>query len=262
MKNDLIFDFGMHLGEDTDFYLKKGYRVVAVEANPDNVKYCTARFETEISKGMLHIISGAIVSDCSRGFITFYRNEKSNWGTVEKDWANRNLKLGKPSVEIVVPVVDTLALFSQHGVPHYIKLDLQGQELAALSLLKSLPSIPYYASLNLGVWNSQIINEVLSVSSSPSISEKVGFDKLFHVLDTFIELGYKKFKVVQQATIPGSRIQTQDLNGAGFDYIFERHSSGAFGNDATGEWLSYRQAVERYIEQSSYRGWFDIHATV
>jgi hypothetical protein len=29
---DLIFDVGFHRGEDTDFYLKKGFRVVAVEA--------------------------------------------------------------------------------------------------------------------------------------------------------------------------------------------------------------------------------------
>ena len=31
---DLIYDIGQHTGEDTAFYLGKGFRVVAVEANP------------------------------------------------------------------------------------------------------------------------------------------------------------------------------------------------------------------------------------
>ena len=29
----IIFDIGMHRGEDTDFYLKKGFTVVGVEVN-------------------------------------------------------------------------------------------------------------------------------------------------------------------------------------------------------------------------------------
>ena len=33
-RKNLIFDIGMHIGQDTEFYLKKGFCVVAVEANP------------------------------------------------------------------------------------------------------------------------------------------------------------------------------------------------------------------------------------
>ena len=32
--DDLIFDVGFHKGEDTEFYLKKGFPVVAADANP------------------------------------------------------------------------------------------------------------------------------------------------------------------------------------------------------------------------------------
>jgi hypothetical protein len=31
---DLIYDVGFHHGEDTAFYLKKGFRVAAFEAHP------------------------------------------------------------------------------------------------------------------------------------------------------------------------------------------------------------------------------------
>ena len=32
---NLIFDIGFHKGEDTLFYLLKGYRVIAVDADPN-----------------------------------------------------------------------------------------------------------------------------------------------------------------------------------------------------------------------------------
>ena len=35
MKRDLIYDIGMNNGDDTAFYLIRGYRVLAIEANPE-----------------------------------------------------------------------------------------------------------------------------------------------------------------------------------------------------------------------------------
>lgn len=38
-KNEnLIYDVGLHLGEDTNFYLKNVFRVVAFEANPESAE--------------------------------------------------------------------------------------------------------------------------------------------------------------------------------------------------------------------------------
>lgn len=44
--NDLIFDIGMYKGEDTDFYLKRGFRVIAFEANPDMIALLRATFRS------------------------------------------------------------------------------------------------------------------------------------------------------------------------------------------------------------------------
>ena len=33
--DSLIYDVGAHKGEDTEFYLRKGFRVIAIEANPE-----------------------------------------------------------------------------------------------------------------------------------------------------------------------------------------------------------------------------------
>ena len=35
MQKDLIYDVGFHRGEDTEFYLAKGFKVVAIEAHPE-----------------------------------------------------------------------------------------------------------------------------------------------------------------------------------------------------------------------------------
>ena len=62
---DLIYDVGLNLGQDTDFYLKKGFRVIAFEADPDNVATCKKRFADAIESGQLIIVEGAIVENKS-----------------------------------------------------------------------------------------------------------------------------------------------------------------------------------------------------
>ena len=37
----LIYDIGLHRGEDTAYYVARGFNVIAIEANPDLVAECT-----------------------------------------------------------------------------------------------------------------------------------------------------------------------------------------------------------------------------
>ena len=48
IKNDLIIDVGMHRGEDANYYLKRGYNVIAIDANPNIIKYVNKKFEQEV----------------------------------------------------------------------------------------------------------------------------------------------------------------------------------------------------------------------
>jgi predicted RNA methylase len=43
-----IYDIGMHSGRDTGFYLKKGFKVVAIEADPKHVQNGKEKFKSEI----------------------------------------------------------------------------------------------------------------------------------------------------------------------------------------------------------------------
>jgi hypothetical protein len=60
LQKTLIYDVGLHKGEDADFYLRKGYQVVAIEANGELVADAKRRFEDAITRGKLHVIHGAV----------------------------------------------------------------------------------------------------------------------------------------------------------------------------------------------------------
>ena len=75
-KDSLIYDVGLHKGEDTAFYLAKGFEVVAFEANPALVQSCRERFADAIAAGRLTIVEGAVVDEAANSneaTVTFYQ---------------------------------------------------------------------------------------------------------------------------------------------------------------------------------------------
>jgi FkbM family methyltransferase len=57
MENSLVFDIGANNGDDADAYLKRGRKVIAVEANPDLCAGLRGRFAAEITSGQLVLVS-------------------------------------------------------------------------------------------------------------------------------------------------------------------------------------------------------------
>lgn len=83
MRDDLIYDVGMHTGEDTEFYLRKGFRVVGIEANAQLCEECAHKFSAAIGSGQLQIIKKAISHTVET--IDFFLNEQvSIWGTANR----------------------------------------------------------------------------------------------------------------------------------------------------------------------------------
>src|SRR5262245_60932409 len=118
----LIYDVGLHLGEDTDYYLKKGFDVVAFEANPDLHLMCKRRFQEAVARGQLRIIEGAIAPPSAGDQVLFYRSPISLWGTAAESWAKRNARLGYQSETIEVPRVDIVEIYRSYGIPFYLKI--------------------------------------------------------------------------------------------------------------------------------------------
>jgi FkbM family methyltransferase len=220
VREDLIFDVGLHKGEDAAYYLKKGFRVVGIDANPDLIEWNRKRFA---GNERITIIFGAIAQ--GQGNVRFFVDRQSTWGTVDPNWARRNVRLGSGHHEIEVPIFDIREAFERWGVPYYLKLDIEGREDVIIDVLGELSSRPAFISME---------------------SEKVDFRKLIQELRKLRNLGYQRFQVVPQVYIPNSSIRTRDRNGSVFDYVFEDDASGAFGDDLTGRWISFSEASARY----------------
>jgi FkbM family methyltransferase len=223
---DLVFDVGMHRGEDTGYYLRKGFRVVAFEAHPELVDAARGRFAAAIADGRLLIVSGAITSE-DRDSLSFYVHPRlSSWSTTARQRASRNEVMGE-SVEVTVPAVDFAACLRTHGVPHYLKIDIEAADMLCLEALLDVEpeQRPHYASIEAesGTWSAVV-----------------------RQFDTLERLGYTRFAIVQQGTIGGrvGRIRTRD--GRTVPYCFENHSSGPFGDDLGGPWVDKREALRRY----------------
>lgn len=236
--DDLVFDIGFHTGEDTAFYLELGYRVVAFEANPNLIEQGKIRFSDAISKGKLTIIEGAICG--KRGgpkFIKFYQNSaNAEWGTVSPDFAQRNVISYKAkSLEILVPLIPIQEVIECFGLPNYAKIDVEGIDLEILSAFSEFSRRPEYISIE---------------------SEASNFNDLMVEMETLRELGYKSFQVVQQRSIPGRTFDSVGLFGQPVTFTFPRSSSGSFGNDLVGKWLSYDETIERHQQLfKCYRKW-------
>ncbi|WP_084650050.1 FkbM family methyltransferase [Stappia stellulata] len=227
MKYDpnLIYDLGLHKGEDTEYYLKRGFRVVSVEADEDLVRRSQVEFREYIEDGRLVIIHGAI-SDAAEDWITFYKNPKvSVWGTVVKSWAERNSNLGADSVEVTVRVVKLKRLFEDYGIPYYLKIDIEGMDLFALKTLLLCAERPKYVSIE---------------------SEKVDFDKLIEEFKVLEELGFDSFFLVEQSGVSKQKIPENSTEGKMIKFEFKQGSSGLFGSDLGDAWISKEEAVDRY----------------
>lgn len=228
LEKNLIFDVGMHRGEDTEYYLKRGFRVVGFEANPELVRENTNTFSSEIATGDLIIVEGAIVDDPSKKTVKFYVNENSSvWGTVNPSFAERNEQLGTRNTIVEVAAIDFSDCLREYGIPYFMKIDIEGADLFCLKALENFTNKPSYISIE---------------------SNKVDFDKLLNEIELIANLGYSDFKAVQQADVPRMKIPSGSSEGKITEHIFSKESSGMFGSDLPGNWMSKEETVRAYEE--------------
>lgn len=224
--SDLVYDVGMNRGEDTEFYLKKGYRVVGFEADPLLVDHCRTRFAASLASGQLNIVAGVICpSQPASGTVAFYRSTNDQWGTVCLEWAERNQQLGSHSSVIHVQAIDFAGCLAQFGIPHYMKVDIEGADLICAKALLQFAERPDYLSIE---------------------STKTDFSALLGEFGLLSELGYSRFAVVQQQTIDGRSYKGQSLSGASIQHVFPRGASGPFGTEIDEPYLSQAEAISRY----------------
>jgi FkbM family methyltransferase len=174
MQTDLIFDVGAHNGNDTAYYLSRGFRVVAVEAHP---LYCCAlfqRFRQEIAATRLHVLNFAVAE--RSGLCALLESQKeSQWSTILPEVAAS--KSGDFR-EVMVPALTFDHVFARFGTPFFLKVDIEGSELNVFRHLVGSPQVdrPQYVSFETGA-------------------------DVFTNLQILRDLGYTRYKLVNQRVI-------------------------------------------------------------
>ena len=168
-QSDLVFDVGMNNGDDTAFYLECGFRVVAVEANDALCRQVAARFPEAIASGKLKILNVAVAGE--PGQVEFWINEDHPEGSA-LDVASA-ARGGHRHRKVTVPAIRFGTLLREHGVPHYLKVDIESADHFCLEGLREVGR-PEYLSV-----------EVSDVA----------------LVDACHDLGYRRFMLVEQSSL-------------------------------------------------------------
>lgn len=226
----MIYDIGAHNGDDTEYYLKKGYnRVVAVEANPTFFNYLQQRFYTEVSEGKLTILSAALVpSDYLQSTITLHIDPD------HLDWSSLISDRAKSYVEhIEVPTINIGSLYDKYGVPEFLKMDIEATEQYILEDIHlNKYDVPKYISV-----------EASSKENLPLLKK----------------LGYTKFKWSNQNNKTWQCTYPSKHGNYYQPPVWSDCCSGPFGEDLQGEWVGYKTIERIYQLESTKSFWGDIH---
>jgi len=235
-KKNLIFDIGMHVGQDTEFYLKKGFNVVAVEANPKLVEENTEKYKSYIAQNQLVIEPVCIGRES--GSVDFYvNNEVSEWSSVNEALGSR--KVGSSKITVEMTTYYELAM--KYGTPYYLKIDIEGADLFPIIDLKKCEFKPGFVSY-----------------------EAAGLAGAAHLFS----MGYTEFKLILQRELEKLTQPEKALEGRSVTHDFPLGSSGPFGEETPDVWSSLEDCVSDYVAYKHFRrqdkrrpaDWADFHA--
>ena len=231
----VIYDVGMNNGDDSAYYLRKGHRVVAIEANPALCQAAAQRFATEIEAGLLTILNLGIAD--APGEATFYVHLTNS---VLSTFVPAGERIGytgtlppsefKPITVELRRLSDVVGFF---GAPHFIKIDIEGFDDRCLADLHRAGIFP------------------------PFISAEA------HTIDTFchlVAMGYQEFQMVAGETVARDHKALAILlpNGVRVPQDFPDHAAGPYGEDLPGPWLDKNAILTDWLARGE--GWFDLHA--
>jgi len=288
---DLIYDVGLFDGGDAAYYLFRGYNVIGVDANPLMIERARSRFSEHIKAKRLTLLNVGIAA--TPGTATFWISDNSEWSSFDKTIASRGGTAHRPVPISVVPFSQILA---EHGVPHYLKIDIEGNDRLCVEALRGA-ELPKCISVE-----AECVGDSANLSDEDAVA----------MLALLREVGYRRFKLVNQKDVGSHRFklvnQTRgtlvrsnaaeifrkrlvysaargrlrvrglstiaqrlmDSPPAAFEFNFFKGSSGPWGDDIPGDWMTFDEARSTYLgerhsyfsqKRSLFSFWYDWHAT-
>src|SRR6516162_770011 len=139
---------------------------LSIEANTCLAKCAAERFRTQISSGQLRILNIGIAAE--EGELPFWICETySEWSSFDQKIASRD---GCPHHEVMVPCRRFASVLEEFGVPYYLKVDIEGNDILCLQDL-----------------NPRRLPKFVSMESASS-----------DVITLMAERGFKRFKAISQ----------------------------------------------------------------
>jgi len=218
---DLVIDVGFHCGEDTRFYLAKGFRCVAIEANPALVEKGQAEFADEIADGRLRIYGVAIAEEPGTVSLAV-SDEMTQWSSITTGFVDRNASLMSTRYHTVeVPAMRFEDILDEVGIPRYLKVDIEGVDMLCVRALRQFQERPEFLS----------VESIVSSLDAP-------FDKAFDELAELWRLGYRRFAYVNQTLHPFREPANPPREGRYVDTRITIDQSGFFGEEMPERWRS------------------------
>lgn len=268
---DLVFDVGANNGDDTAHYLERGFRVLAVEADPDLAAACHRRFLSEVAAGRLTILNIAIAAE--EGTAVFYVSEGNRgvWSSLDEELARRT---GLAARRLEIPARRFRSLLEEYGVPYYLKIDIEGADHLCLRDLTPACAPPY---LSFEASESDIAHLFWLANCGYSrfklIDQMDGFRQAMPArLHSWPLVGASVSGLLRRRlrAVPGlaplvrgsRRLLHLDSNGSG-SRAFPISSSGPMADRSDGPWRSLPEVTYAwlyFVTQTTTGNWYDVHA--
>lgn len=279
-KNNMVFDIGLHTGEDTEYYLFRGFRVVAVDANPDLIERARKYFSNYLETNQLVLLNLAVFNKDNEE-IDFNISRVTDWSSLYRQISNRKSQFHKT---IKVKTKRLSSLMMEFGIPYYCKIDVEGCDEMSLETLSNIDEIPKFISVE-----TECLGEFEDITDAQALA----------TLNRLHVLGYNQFKLIEQSTLnvlrPDYIFYTNNLVeivlrelkyflkyhvarswsnrerlSKKLNFIFHFGSTGPFGEELDGKWLDYDTARKTLLfHRNSYMNlnkglpfgfWCDWHA--
>jgi FkbM family methyltransferase len=274
-EKNLIYDVGMHNGDDTAYYLSKGFNVVSIEADPDQANKARAKFAKYIEEGKLTILNIGVSKE--EGEFEFYVNEvQPEWNSFDLAIASRD-NLPWHAIRIKTHTFDQI--LRKHGVPYYCKVDIEGNDYLCIRGLNE-GDLPKYISVE-----GNEIGLIDQLAAKGFTRFKIVMQYNLEPLEVPANQYFKNWLKSRELRLSNSFFMKVFRKFGGRSYIhwvdqtasspanrhFPKGYSGNFGEFLNGQWHDLQQAKKIYDHYQQvfqqlpgikdYGYWVDIHAT-
>jgi FkbM family methyltransferase len=277
---ELIFDIGMHNGDDTAYYLASGYDVVAIEANSALCEAAAERFAAEIAGERLTVRNVGIAERA--GELEFWISEQSDWSSFHKQLATRN---HRGAARTLVRTVAFADLLGEYRRPLYVKVDIEANDSLCVADLSRCPSPPPYFSFEA---HDGLIADVDALDAAGYTAFKcIGqLDWREITPETMHERAVTRTLIARSGSLPGVGARVRRLlHGAHLQRMSRRArplngwnfapgSSGPLACELPGRWLSREELLAVWDHQlwllremnggeaDGLGEWCDVHAAL